>query len=193
MPKYYKKNLLSEPHRKKAHLMRLESDEMNPFQVLHEWKAPDRPFRKKDRSYFTTVFILVLVFTPFAWIFAGITAVLALWALGFAVYVFNLVPPQDVRYRLSTQGVTIDDQFYHWNELDSFWISKKEAQKVLHIPTHLSMPSMLMLVVPEDQEDAVSRICARYLPFREIPPRSFIEKMADALQKHFPLENTPKP
>lgn len=192
MPKYYKKDLLSEPHRKKAHISRLQADDLNPFQVLHEWRAANRPFRKKDRSYFTTVAVLVVVFSPFAFIFGGVPLFLALMALGFVSYVFNLVPPEEVMYRLSTQGITVDDQFYHWNELDSFWLAKKDSAKVLHILTHLNFPGMLMLVVPDEMEDKVTRICARYLPFREIPPKSFVEKAAESLQKHFPLENVSK-
>lgn len=164
----------------------------DPLRTLITWNALSRPFKKRDRSFYTTVAVLVILFSPFALFLGGKPLFLALLAFGFVVFVLNLTPPENVDYKFSTQGVTIGDHFYHWQELDSFWISEKQGHKILNIFTRFKFPGVLMLVLDSTQEEEVKRICAKYLPFREIVPKSIIEKWAEGLQKHFPLENPQK-
>lgn len=160
----------------------------DPIKTYLEWKALSRPFRKKHRSFYTTVAILIILFLPIAYFFGGLTLFLALLAMGFAVYVFNLVAPEEINYKLSTQGVTVGEHFYHWNELNSFWINQKDGHMILNLVTNFRFPALLMVILNQDQVEEVKRICAKYLPFHEIPPKSFIDKWVEILQKHFPLE-----
>ncbi len=180
-------DLLDQPHPSN-----LEDSYSDPLRTLIEWKALSRPFKKRDRSFYTTVAILVILFSPIALFLGGKTLFMALIALGFVVYVFNLVPPEEIDYKLSIQGVTVSDHFYHWQELDSFWISQKDGHKILNILTQLRFPGVLMLIIDETKLEEIKRICARFLPFHEIVPKTIIEKWSESLQKHFPLENPHK-
>lgn len=166
-----------------------EDPEHDPVKTLIEWVAPSRPFRKKDRSFYTTVAILIILVSMLALLAGERILVAALFALMFLVYVISFIAPEDAKYRISTQGVTINDHFYHWHELDSFWFEEKEGFKVLFIATQLYYPAVIMLVLGNTSQDEVKRICARFLPYHEIAPKSTIEKWAESLQKHFPLEN----
>lgn len=49
-----------------------------------------------------------------------------------------------------------------------------------------------MLVLAGHDEEKVKKIVARFLPFVEVPYRSWMEKLSDNLQKQFPLENIQK-
>lgn len=159
------------------------------------WKAPSRPFRKKDKSYYTTIAILVVLLILIALLAQEILLIGVLLALAFVAYVLGFVPPEDVEYKISTQGITIGDHFYFWQDLDSFWFAEKEGQKILNVLTHLRFPGQLMLVLDpstssgQESEEEVKKIVAKYLPFHEIAPKSLMDKWADSLQKHFPLEN----
>ena len=162
----------------------------DPFKVLVEWEAPARPFRKKDRSFYTTVAILIALISLIALLAGEKILVGALLAFTFLIYVLNFVPPQNIKYKLSTQGVTIENHFYHWQELDSFWFTEKDGSIVLHILTQLRFPAILMVVLSDDlTEEEIRRIVLRYLPYHEIAPKSTLDKWSDSLQKHFPLEN----
>lgn len=168
--------------------------EAEEIKTLLSWEALSRPFRKKDRSYYTTSAILVIFLIPaiFFWLhdFLLIGVILS---IVFVAYVLAFVPPGMVKYRISTQGITIGDDFYFWHYLDSFWFKEKDGVKVLHIQTHLRFPAQLMLVLGlpagGEDEEKVKKIVSRFLPFHEIPYRSWMEKWSDSLQKHFPLEN----
>ena len=164
----------------------------NLLKTLLVWKAPSRPFRKKDRSFYTTVVILLVLVGLIAALAQEFLLIGVLFAFGFVVYVLNFVPPEEVECKLTTQGVTVGDHFYHWQELDSFWMDKKEGHRVLYILTNLRFPGVLMLITDPVEEENIKRLCARFLPFHEIPPKTWMDKASDYLQKHFQLELTHK-
>jgi hypothetical protein len=166
-----------------------DSDELDPVKTLLTWDAASRPYRKKDRSFYTVSFVLIALISAIALLAGQIMLIGVLLAFLFLVYALNFVPPEDVEYKISTQGVTISDHFYHWQELDSFWFTEKEGSKLLHILTRLRFPGVLIIVLGEKEEGEVKRVVARYLPYHEIAPKSLMDKWAEGLQRHFPLEN----
>lgn len=199
MPKYHKKDLLSSPL-DTPELPPGHTEDFDPYlanyyapvRVLVSWTAPSRPYRKKERSYYTTVALLIGLVSVIAFLWGERLLIGALLALGFLVYVLNFTPPGDVEYKISSQGITIGDHFYHWEELDSFWFSEKEGHKVLNILTKFRFPGLLMMVTGDVSEEELKVVVARYLPFHEIAPKSTLEKWSEGLQKHFPLETPHK-
>ena len=168
--------------------------EAGEIKTLLSWTAPARPFRKKDRSYYTTVAILIILLALIAVLIQEFLLIGVLFALGFVTYVLAFVPPGDVDYKISTQGVTIGENFYFWHTLDSFWFRQKENMKVLFIQTRIRFPGQLMLVLnpSKTDEEEIKKEIAKFLPFHEIPQTTLLERWADGLAKHFPLENTHK-
>lgn len=164
--------------------------EAEEIKTLFSWEAPARPFRKKDRSYYTTIAVLVILIVIIVrfWL-NDLLLIGAIMSFAFVAYVLAFVPPHNVKYRVSTQGIIIGDDFYFWHFLDSFWFKEKEKQKILHIQTALRFPAQLMLVVKEEDEEKIKKTVARFLPYVEVPYKSWLEKWSESLQKHFPLEN----
>lgn len=169
--------------------------EAEEIKTLISWEAASRPFRKKDRSYYTTLAIIVILLVLILFLAKEFLLIATLLSLAFVAYVLAFVPPHNVKYRISTQGVTIGEDFYFWHFLDAFWFSQKENSKILHIQTRLRFPVQLMLVLDPStgsgqvEEEKIKKIVARFLPFVEVPVKSWMEKWSESLQKHFPLEN----
>ena len=166
--------------------------EAEEIRTLITWEAPSRPFRKKDRSYYTTIAILVILLVLISFLFREFLLIGVLLALAFVTYVLAFVPPHSIQYRISTQGITVGEDFYFWHFLDAFWFKEKDGIKVLHIQTRLRFPAQLMLVLGSQNEEKVKKAVARFLPFVEVPYKSWMEKWSEGLQKHFPLENLPR-
>lgn len=188
MPKFYSK---PKQHSQKTFSSTQESVP-DPVRTLLIWQAPSRPFRKKDRSYYTTIAIIVTLLVLIALLAQEFMLIGVLLALAFVAYILGFVPPEDVEYKISTQGVTIGDHFYFWSNLDSFWFSQKEGHRVVNILTHLRFPGLLMLIIGDQNQEQIKKMVARYLPFYEIPPKTILDKWIESLQKHFPLENPHK-
>jgi hypothetical protein len=194
MPKFYEPhstNTEIEPEEEYQHedYFSPKMGEAGEVKNLLTWDAPSRPFRKKNRSYYSTIAILVVLLILIALLAQEFLLIGVLLALAFVTYVLAFVPPNDVQYKVSTQGITIGDHFYFWHELDSFWFKQKEGANVLFIQTHLRFPGQLMLVLGSMGEEEAKKVVARFLPFHEIPRTTMLDRWAEGLQKHFPLEN----
>lgn len=163
--------------------------EAEEIKTLLSWQGPSRPFRKKDRSYYTTLAIIVILLVLILLLAREFLLIAAILSLAFVAYVLAFVPPHRIQYRISTQGVTVGDDFYFWHFLDSFWFKDKEGYKVVHMQTRLRFPAQIMLVLEEVDVEIVKKIVSRFLPFHEIPYKSWLEKWSESLQKNFPLEN----
>lgn len=163
--------------------------EAEEIKTLISWEAASRPFRKKDRSYYTTLAIIVALLVLILFIAKEFLLIATLLSLAFVAYVLAFVPPHNINYRVSTQGITIGEDFYFWHFLDAFWFTKKEGSIIMHIQTRLRFPAQLMLVLGGSEEEKVKKIVARFLPYVEVPYKTWMEKWSESLQKHFPLEN----
>lgn len=183
MPKFFTKENQSE--QTPEH----DGSQVDPIKTLLSWQASARPFRKKDRSYYTTIAIIVILLVLISFLAHEFLLIGVLLSLAFVTYVLGFIPPGEVEYKISTQGITVGDHFYFWSELDSFWIGEKEGHKILHILTTLRFPGQLMLVLGNQEDEEIKKVVAKYLPFHEIAPKSLMDKWAEGLQKHFPLEN----
>lgn len=169
-----------------------QSVDFDPVEELYSWQAPSRPHRIRDRSFYTTVTGLIIILCCIAFFFQEWLLIGAILAFGFLVYVLNFLAPADIKYKLSTQGITISDHFYHWDELDSFWFEKKGSDNLMYVLTRFRFPALLILVLGEADQNQAKKIAALYLPFREIPPKTQMDKWTDALQKYFAIENPSK-
>ncbi len=95
--------------------------ETGEVKTLLEWEAASRPFRKKDRSYYTTSAVIVILLCLILLLAQEFLLIAVLLSLTFVAYVLAYVPPHSIKYRLSTQGITIGEDFYFWHFLDAFW------------------------------------------------------------------------
>ncbi len=164
--------------------------EAGEIKTLLSWEAHSRPFRKKTRSYYTTTTTIVILLVLIALLAQEFLLIGVLLSLTFVAYVLAFIPPNEIKYRISTQGIVLGEDFYFWHWLDSFWFKEQEGSRVLVIQTRIRFPGQLFIVLGNQDEEEVKKLVARFLPFHEIPHKTWLEKWSEGLQKHFPLENT---
>lgn len=189
MPRFFKPSSRSDSSRETSDSFIPKILESGEVKTLLSWEAPSRPFRKKDRSYYTTIVILAILLATIAFLIREFLLIGTILAFAFVTYVLAFIQPENITFKISTQGVTVGDHFYFWHELESFWYKTADGQRVLHIQTRLRYPAQLMLVLGGADEIQMTKIIARFLPYHEIPRTTIIDRWAEGLQKHFPLEN----
>lgn len=160
-----------------------------PVKTLLEWEAPSRPYKKRHASYYRTVAIIVVLVILVALFMREFILIGVILSFSFVIYVLGFVPPEDVRYKISTQGITIGDHFYFWGDLESFWFSQKDGFNLLNVLTHLRFPGLLIIMLDDQSPDEVRDILSKYLPYHEIAPQNFMDRWGDRIQRYFPLES----
>lgn len=160
----------------------------NEVRTLLAWSAPGRPFRKRSKQFYATSFLITLLLEVILFLFSQYLLMLVALSLLFVSIVLATVPPSNFHYRLSNQGLTIEDHSYLWIELYDFYFKKRGDIDVLHVRTKAMFPGELTLTLGEIDREHIKTVLLPYLPYRETVKATFMEKSADWLSKNFPLE-----
>lgn len=160
------------------------------IKTLLAWTAPGRPFRKRQKEYFASVLLIALLVSIILFLFSQYLLILVVASLVFVAFALATVPPHDFHYKITTEGIRIEDHFYLWQELYDFYFKKRDGTKILHVRTHAFIPGELTITLGDLHEDQVKSALLIYLPYREVVRKTFVEKSGDWLSRNFPLENT---
>jgi hypothetical protein len=157
-----------------------------------EWTAPGRPFKKRSKQFYLTALLIMLLVEVILFLFSQYLLMVVVVSLVFVGFVLATVPPKDFHYRISSEGVMIEDGFFIWRELYDFYFKNRDGVKTLHLGTHAFLPGELIVTLGDMDEEKVKTALLPYLPYREYVKPTFVEKSADWLTKNFPLENAKK-
>jgi hypothetical protein len=157
-------------------------------ETILEWTAPGRPFKKRGKQYYLTSLLIMLLIEVILFLFSQYMLMLVVLSLLFVAFSLATIAPNNFKYRISTEGITIEDHFFLWQELYDFYFKKKEGVDVVHIRTHSFIPGELTLTLGDISRDHMRSVLLPHLPYREVVRSTFMEKSGDWLTKNFPLE-----
>ncbi len=160
------------------------------IRTLLSWQAPGRPFRKRKKEYFLSALLITLLVEVILFLFAQYVLMLVVISLLFVAFALATVPPKNFNYRISTEGIMVEDHFFIWQEMYDFYFKKRDEIWVLHIRTHALIPGELTITLGDMDKEHVKAVLLPYLPYREYVKPTFMEKSGDWLAKNFPLEKT---
>lgn len=161
------------------------------IKTLLAWTAPGRPFRKRSKQYYMSALLIMLFVEIILFLFSQYLLMILVLSLVFVAFALATVPPHNFHYKISTEGITIEDHFFLWQELYDFYFKKRQGADVLHIRTQAFLPGELTITLGNIDREHIKSVLLPYLPFREVVRPTFMEKSGDWLTKNFPLEKTP--
>jgi len=152
------------------------------------WSAPARPFRRKGRQFFASVGLLVIFVEIILFLFSEYVLMATALALAFLALALASVPPRNFHYKVSNQGLMIEDYFYIWDELYDFYFKKIDGMVTLVVHTRDFLPGELKISLGDIPVEQVKKILIPFLPYREVVRPTFMERSSDWLSRNFPLE-----
>jgi hypothetical protein len=158
--------------------------------TLLSWKAPGRPYKKKGREYFINILLLTLAINVILFLFSQYLAMLVVVTLAFLAYALATVPPRDFHYKITTEGIMVEDYFLLWQELYDFYFKHRDGLDILHVGTKTFYPGELIIVLEGIPVEHVKSVLLPYLPYREYVSPTFVERWGSWLEKNFPLDKT---
>lgn len=156
--------------------------------TLLSWTAPGRPFRKKGREFYLSVLLIFFLIELIVFLFAQYQLMLAVGAITFLSFVLSTVAPKDFHYRISTEGIKVEDHFYIWNELYDFYFKRIDGTETLIVRTEALIPGELRITLGSISKEHARQVLINFLPYREVVQQTFMEKSGDWLSKNFPLD-----
>jgi hypothetical protein len=152
---------------------------------LYSWKSPERLFIPRNRKWYTYIILLVLILTLVLLFLKQFIIIAPILSIAFVAYVLASVPPEDVEHKLTTQGLNSSGHSYLWDELSDFWFTEKHGETLIHIDTYLHFPRRLILLLGKGSKEKVKEVMVQFIPFREIPKVTWIDRLADLLSNNF--------
>ncbi len=160
------------------------------IKTLFLWKSPSRPFKKRDRDYFTTIAAIVFLIGVILLFIKEFLLIGVLLAFMFVTYVLATVPPEEAEHKVTTEGIVSGGKSYLWTELRDFYFTERWGQKILNVNTKLKFPGRLLILLGSEDEKKIKEEIGKYLSYRETPILTWMDKAADWLSKKVPLEKS---
>lgn len=170
-----------------------EIDENPPHELrtLVSWSAPGRPFQKRSKEYFMNLLVIMLLIQIILFLFSQYMLMVLVAALVFLTYALGTVAPHDFHFKITTEGIMVEDHFFLWQELYDFYFKKIHGEEVLLIRTKAYLPGELTIVLGQMHKEHIQSLLLPYIPYREYVRPTFMEKSGEWLEKNFPLDKRP--
>ena len=148
-----------------------------PEKELFAWTAPARPFKKRDKQFYITVFAIAGIVALVLGLAEGAMPVILIVALVFLFYVMNTVEPGNMEYKITNKGIKIENKKTEWSIMTRFWFSHRFDSELLVIET-LVLPGRIELVIKLEDKEQIKKIVSTYITEEEVPP-SYLDKAAN--------------
>ncbi|MFH1832862.1 MAG: hypothetical protein ABH816_01680 [Candidatus Levyibacteriota bacterium] len=161
---------------------------LHELKTLLSWSAPGRPFRKRGKEYYLSALLIMVLIEIILFLFSQYALMLVVMSLVFVAFALAAVPPHDSHYKITSEGIRIEDHFFLWQELYDFYFKRRDSVDIIHIRTQAMIPGELVITLGDLDREHVKSILLPYLPYREVVRPTFMEKSGDWLSRNFPLE-----
>lgn len=158
------------------------------LKILYSWKAPSRPFKKKDREFWTTIIAILVLVSLILFFVKEWFLIATLFSLAFVYYVLSTVPPEEIEYKITNRGLIYAGEDYPYELIQQFWFSEKYGQKVVNFELKSGFFGRLTLLVGQGDEKKIREILSRYLIEEEVKP-GFLDKAGLWLQNKISFES----
>ena len=160
----------------------------NELKVIYTWKAPTRPFKKRDKEFWTTVIAIVFLVGLILFFVKEWFLIAAIISLTFVYYVLSTVPPEEIECALTNKGIRYAGQLQGWELFYRFWFSNRYGQRMVNVDMRTGLVGRLSLMVGGGEEKQIKETLLKYL-VEETPKPTFMDNASDWLQKKVPLES----
>lgn len=168
---------------------KIETERGVETRALLSWEAPTRPFKKRDREFFSNAVAIAFLVGVILFFLKEWFLIIAIIALLFLVYILSTVPPEKVEHKITNRGIVTGGKSYLWNELGNFWFAQQLGEKTLNIEVPFQIPRRLILLLGDQKEEVLKKLLSRFLESEE-PTPGFTERAGEWLSKKIPLEKS---
>lgn len=152
--------------------------------LLMSWTAPARPFKRRDKDFWTTVVVITLIIGLVLFFAEGFMPVILIISVIFLYYILSTVEPENIEYKITTWGIKMSDKLNPWGNLNRFWFTKRFNDEILVFEAY-TLGGRLEVVINESDKEKIKDTLSKYLLFEKAPP-SVIDKTTNWFAKRLP-------
>lgn len=150
---------------------------------LFSWKAPARPFKRRDREFWVRVIAISGIGGFILFLAEGAMPVILLIAIVFLFYILSTVEPEVVEYKITNKGIKIGGQITDWSFLTRFWFTKRWENELLILETFSLLGRLEIIISPKDKAE-IQKVLSKYILYEEAPATN-LDKITNWASKKF--------
>lgn len=162
----------------------LSEQKVNPI----KWRAPSRPFKPRNKKYFTTIGVTILVLGLILILVREFLLIGVIIALAFVSYALATVKPEEVEHEVTDEGVKTGKDTYKWEDLTGFFFSEQWGFEMVNFNTKKKFPGRLMLLLGNQPKEELEKFAVKYITKNEAPKKGFGEKALEKIGSKLNLE-----
>lgn len=155
-----------------------------PVKDLFAWRAHSRPFKRRSREYWVTIYSIAGLLGFVLFLAEGVMPLILIISIVFLHYVMSTVSPEEIEYKITNMGVKIGENTTFWDEMTRFWFTKRTDYDLLVFET-FKFPGKLEIVVHEKDKEKIKETLLRYVPEDE-PAETSVDKAVNWVSKKLP-------
>ena len=133
--------------------------------VNFEWAAPEFEYYEKNRSWLTIVIAFAIVLFIIALITKNFLFGLLILISAFLIITYSLKKPDDVKISITPKGVKVNNAFYEFDNLRSFWIFYDPPEiKELSIRSKKTIMPYVKIPIGNKNPAEIRKHLIKYLP-----------------------------
>ncbi len=161
------------------------------IKILYSWKATSRPFKKRDKEFWTTVITILILVSLILFFVKEWFLIATLISLTFVYYVLSTVPPEEIEYKITNKGILFAGDEYPYETINQFWFSEKYGHRLINFELKTGLIGRLTLVINPEDEKKLKEILQKYLVEETVKP-TFLDKASNWLQNKISFESPKK-
>ena len=132
-------------------------------EALISWEAPEHFYVEKKPDWYWTVGIITVALATVAIILGNIITGIFVLVAAAALVLHATHPPRDIYHEINDRGIMINNRFYPFLSLESFWIPHDEfPAKIIIKSRKMFMPFIIIFIDNIDPEE-VREVMLRYI------------------------------
>lgn len=160
-------------------------------ELVYEWQAPTRPYKKHSQVFYRNVIVLVALISFILFFSNQIMLMIVVWAIAGLRLLMTWVPPQIENYQITTFGLRIGQELYYWEEIGLFWFTDTYKQNQVNFEIG-RFPNRLTLPLGETSLELLREILIEVLVEGKPQPTTY-EQAAEWLTNTIPLDIDAEP
>ena len=122
--------------------------------ILAEWQFPEFVKYKRSRNWYITAGIMVALLLIYSAVTANILFAMIIIIASIIFIINQKRDPQMVSFKISEEGIVVDETLYEWSEIKNFWIIY-EPPKVKNLYFEFKSRLLPRLPIPLQHQDPV--------------------------------------
>ncbi|MBP7859980.1 hypothetical protein KA001_03420 [Patescibacteria group bacterium] len=131
---------------------------METIKTLLIWEGPQRPYKKVDRKYYTSMIGIGIALFLFL-IFAGqFILIIVLLSMLFTTYALFAVAPGNATYAITTAGLEIQGELVPWEQILNFFTEKRLDVTIISLNVKTTSLSRVKYLIPDNETTLIEAI-----------------------------------